>query len=804
MDSLRLDFRCAFRAILNRPGFSAIAVVTLALGIGVNTVAFSAVSALFLRPFRMADADRIGWIMLRSQGNPYGHATSAELESLERSATSLDGIAAEARIPVSFRTTGSAEGRWALLVTSNYWRTLAATPAMGRIFAESDVKGTDLPAVVSHRFWTEALGAPASLAGQRIVVNGRSFSVLGVLPDDFQGPGGLYAPDMWLPLARMDVLNLPAGTDSRPWLTMFARLREGASFAQAQTELQAAAATLSNGIDSTRRRTVTFHLMNQGHPDIQGLSKAAGLAMAIVGIVLLIACFNVAALLMARATERQKEISVRCAVGASRTRILRQLVTEALLLAILGGAASLVVASWSETLLSTFSLPAPIPQRLHIGVDRTVVWYTVAVLLVAGILPAVLPALQATRANLLRTMHMEPALGGRPSRTRNALVVTQIAGSTLFMVAALLFVRSFLNNASADTGFDTDRTAVLQLSPDDYGYSEGRSRMLFETLRERLAAVPGVRHVALADRVPFYVGAPLLEEYSADGTDCGSADCRRATVYAIGPGHFAALGIPILEGREITQRDPGDDGTIVISRHMAAQLWPNESAVGQTLRLGSDGTPVKVVGIAADIKHRNMQEGPNAYVYRSLRTGDYAGGLSIIVRTHDDPRSMLAAIREQVRALDPDLPPGSVATMIERMKLPLWPSRTAAGFFAICATLAMVLGSIGLFGVMYFAVSQRTREFGIRTALGASRRRVMTSVLAEGLRLTIPGVVLGGIGGYIAGRLLARGLFGVSPADPLSFGVTAAIQIAVSLLACALPACRATKVDPLVALRQQG
>lgn len=804
MDALRLDLRYAVRSRLSRPGFSAIAVLTLALGIGVNTVAFSAVNALLLRPFRIADADRIGWVMVPGPGNPRGYATSTELEALERGTTALQGIGAEARVPVSLRTPAGSEQGWALLVTSNYLRTLDVRPVLGRIFAEQDVQGSDLPAVVSHRFWSAKMGAPDSLGGHTIVVNGRSFSVVGVLPDDFQGPGGLYAPDMWLPLARRDVLNLPAEQGAQPSLTMFARLRPGATRAQAEAELTAVARSLpapAGTADDSRRRTAIFHPMKEGHPDLREISRAAWLALAVVGIVLLIACFNVASLLMARAMERQKEIGIRSAVGASRARILRQLVTEGLVLAVVSGAAALVVAAWSESLLATFSLPAPIPQRLHLGVDRFLVAFTTLLVLVAGVLPALMPALQSTRAAILRSLTSQSPLGGRPSRARNAFVVAQIAGSTLFIAAALLFVRSFVITAGTDPGFDTAHTAVLQLSPGTYGYDDERSQRLFADLRRSLSALPGVRSVGLADRVPFYVGGTDFVEYTVDGADCATTECPRAKTSALGPGHFAALGIPLEAGREFSDAGPGTGAGIVISRHLARQLWPGGEAVGRSLRLGASGDTVEVIGVAADIKHRSLTETPDAFIYRPLRNGDYAGNLSVVVRTTGDPRLVLPAMREQVRVLDPDLPSAAVATMTERMKLPLWPVRTAAGFFAICAALAVALGSIGLFGVMYFTVSQRTREFGVRAALGATRGRILTIVLGEGLRLAIPGVALGAAGGYVAGRLLARGLFGVSPADPITFAATAAIEVTVTLAACALPAWRATRADPVVALR---
>ena len=580
-------------------------------------------------------------------------------------------------------------------------------------------------------------------------------------------------------------------------------MKAEASRAQAEAELGNVARAFTASAAGGAERTATFYPMENGHPDLREIGAAAWMAFAVVGVVLLIACFNVAALLMARAAERQKEISLRCAVGASRGRILRQLLTEGLLLAALGGAASLIVAAWCGDLLATFSLPAPIPQRVHLGVDRMLVGFTLLMVLIAGVVPTLLPALQATRKDLLRSMRMESALGGRPSRTRNAFVVAQIAGSTVFMVAALLFVRSFMNSASADTGFDTTHTAVLQVSPGDHGYDAERSRIFFESLQDRLAALPGVRHAAMADRLPFYVGSAKSQEYTVDAADCSVTECPQASVYSLGPGFFAALGVPLETGRELSEQDGQAGEAVVISRHLAGQLWPGRDAIGRILRIGDKREAAEVVGIAGDVTHRTLAEKAGAYIYRTLRSDDYADGLSIVIRTHGEPRLLLTAIREQVRALDADVPARSLETMRERMKMPLWPARTAAGFFTICATLAVALGSIGLFGVMYFTVAQRTSEFGLRTALGATRRRVITLVVREGLRLTVPGVLLGGVAGYIVGRLLARALFGISPADPVTFTTTAILQVLVALLACALPAWQATKAHPIETLREE-
>lgn len=418
-----------------------------------------------------------------------------ELETIQRDARAFEGLYGEGRLSVSLRGTRGTEQAWALLISDGYLPALDVAPIVGRFFTAAGLRGAEVPAVVSQRFWTEQMGQPASVSGQRIIVNGRSFTVVGVMEDSFQGPGGLFAPDMWLPLARMDVLNLPSSFRSDVWLTMFVRLKAGATGPQAEAEL---------------------------------------------------------------------------------TTIARQLETEALVLA---------------------------------------------------------------------------ALGGRPSRTRNVFVVAQIGGSTIFIVGALLFVRSFLKSSAADPGFDTARTAILQVVPSLYGYDAARSRELFEQLQTRVESLPGVTHVGFANRVPFYVGVAHTAEYSTDGIDCAASECRRAALYSVGRGHFSALGIPLTAGRDFSPAESSTGSAAIISQYMASQLWPDGRAVGQLLRLGEKGESVQVVGVAADVKHRNMSETPDAYVYRPLRGRRHC-------RERDHPRRSQGDCRDRGlrEGSDPELP----------------------------------------------------------------------------------------------------------------------------------------------------
>jgi predicted permease len=471
------------------------------------------------------------------------------------------------------------------------------------------------------------------------------------------------------------------------------------------------------------------------------------------------------------------------------------------MLAIVSGAAAVLVAGWSANLLSAFSLPSPIPQRLHIVVDRRLIWFTVMLVAFAGIVPALLPALQATRVNLVASMRMESALGPRRSRLRNAFMVAQIAGSTLFLTTALLFVRSFWTQASTNPGFETAHLLVLELKPSDFNYDAARSRVLFDNLVERVRALPGVEHVALGDRVPFYVGFPKPTKVSADGTDCATTECRDVFVYGVGPGYMAALGVHVVSGQEFTQQEITSGDGVIVSQKLAARLWPGRAAVGEWIREGRSGRQLRVIGVAADVKHHMLAETPREYLYRPLLPSEYADTVTLIARTSSEPGMFLSVVQDQVRALDPSLPPGSAKTMAQRMELPLWPARTAAGFLGICGTLALVLATVGLFGMTYLTVSQRTREFGIRAALGATPRRVKGLVLREGVWLTLPGVGLGLAGAALTSRLVSSGLVGVNPADPSTYAASAAIQAAVALLACLIPAHRATQADPMVALR---
>lgn len=803
MTTLAGDLRYAIRNIRRRPGFSALAVLTLAIGIGVNSVAFTAVNALLFHPFVFEGVDRLGWIMLATPGSPHGDLSYKEFTETKRQARGFDEIAGEGRMPLALTQDGRAEQIWTLMVSDGYFRALGARPVVGRLLDATDASGTDLAAVVSYPFWRTRLDQ-GSIVNRTITIANRSVSIVGVMPEGFQGPGGLFAPDVWLSLEKAAVFGVPQRmlTGDERWLTVIGQLRDGVTWPRAAADLAAISPRLPPMGDPTlaANRKLGYFAMREGHPEVRGLAPFVWVAMGVVGLVLLIACFNVAALLFARAAERRREIGIRTALGASRGRIVRQLVTEGLVVAAMSGAAALVLAAWSGRLLAAFSLPAPIPQRLNMHLDVRLVLFTLGMVVVAGVLPGLLPALQSTKRSLVTSIRLGSSGDGRRTKTGALFVRAQIAGSTVFLAVALLFVRSFLNANAVDLGFRADGLVVAQLQPSLYGFEGARAASFATELASRVAAMPGAT-VALADRVPYTVGYPRAEMLSTRAVDCSASPCKPVVFYAVGARHFEALGLPIRGGRDFTSAELAAGNAIVVNETLAARLWPGQSALGQDVTLGADRRHVTVVGVAADTSLGYSGQPASPLFYRPLRQDDYATGFSLLVRTSGPDASAIGAVRDAAHALAPAMPIASLGTMKERLELPMWPRRTAAGFFLICGSLALLLATVGLFGVTYFTVRQRTREFGVRIALGARNATIIAQVLHEGVRLAVPAAATGLLLAYAAGRLLSRALLGVGSGDPVSFAATAAIEIAVALFASALPALRAAQSDPIVALR---
>jgi len=809
MDWLRHDLRHALRLFARRPAFAALAVGTLALGLGVNTVAFSAVNALVFKPFRFPGAAETGWLFVATARDPLNDSSVPVFEAIAARATALDRVAAEGRVPLAYDSGGATEEIWALMVSRSYFSIVQTTPLAGRVIGGTDAAGDDIPVLVSERFWRRRLGGDREIGRLTLTLNQRPAHVIGVLRDGYQGPGGVFEPDVWVPLEARRTLALPARYEeaSAGWLTLIARPKAGVTAEAIRAEVAAIAQDAGlRPRDANDAVRVAYERFADGHPETRQMAGAAMLGLGAVGLVLLIACFNVAGLVLARSVERRRDLGIRAALGAGRWRLSRQIFTEGLVLAAAGGAAALFVASWSASLLGVFSLPAPIPQRLHFATDWRMLAYTAGIALVAAIVPALAPIRQVARADLARWLGTAGAAqsgGFGQRRARRAFVILQVAGSNFFLAAALMAGANFLKDWQVDPGFDADHLAVMEVDPSQYAYAPERARDLADALTSRLRNAPGVRAVSITDRVSFFVGAPNTRTISLDGQDCQVVDCPRAGVYVAGPSYFDAMGIDVVAGRPLDERDSAASGAVVISKTAADTFWPGQNAIGRSFRLQPEGDTVHVIGVAADVIHRMMTEPRQPYVYRPPAIDAYGGTFTIVARTSSDPAALLVPMQQTLHALDPRLPTKSVQTMANRMALPLWMPRTTAGFFGACGIAAALLSMIGLFGVTYFTVNQRRREFGVRFALGATRGDVRRLVMREALQIALPGMVVGLAIAVVVGVWLQSSVTRISTTDVAPFALAVLGQALVTLLASWSPASRAGRSNPLEVLRAE-
>ena len=802
IETLTRDIRYAWRSLVKRPLFAVITVTTIGVGLASTTLAFAVVNALFIKGAMGTDLPGFGAIS--TGAGPEGELASfREYEAFARDVPSLE-VAAAARVPVGYRGAAGAETLWSLAVSRNYFGLIEARAARGRLF---DTAPDDVPsAVVSERFWRERLQG-ASLAGLTITLNALDVAVVGVMPDDHRDPGGFFDTSVWIRLDDWDALRLPRKArdpSSRP-LGLPARLRGAATPALAQQEVDAVALELGRAWPETNAgRGARFRQFGEGNAEMQMLSAVAATAMIMVGLVLLIAIFNLAGLLLARAVDRQREMSLRTALGASRLQIVRQLVVESLVIASLGAVVALVVSVWSEPLLGVFAIPAPIPQRLNLAPDGAVVAFVAAGLLVSGLLAGLIPTRRAMRLGLTGVTSASALLGGHDrSRLRIAVVALQVAGATTLLTAAVVFVRGAIAATAVDIGFERERAVLLGLDPSSHGYDAEGAAQIIAGVQEAIRSLPGVREVSVADRIPFYVGFPARVEVSIDGRSCAVEDCPTAGSYRVGPNYFRALGIPIARGRELDSRSTDADA-VVVSEAMARQLSATGDLLGRWIALGPEGRRRQVVGVAADVLHRTLRDRPEPYLYLPMEALTFEAPVTVVVATDDAPNPLLAAVRDRVNLLDRDLPVRSIQTMRQRLD-----DRARRGdglialFFMTCGVLALFLSAVGLAGTVSYSVGQRTREFGVRAAIGAEPARLRRLVIRDGLTLALPGIVVGLCGAAALLQVLGTQIRGVDLGGPVPYVLTALIQLAIVLGASALPGRRAARSNPLAILRAE-
>jgi predicted permease len=806
MPLLLQDLRHAVRQLRRKPLFTLTAVLTLAIGMGVNAVAFTVVNGVLFRGSARSAMPGVGRISTTPGGDEGGYASLEEYRRLTAGTRGALEVAAEGRLAVSWRHDGTTETAYALFVSPEYFAMVNARPIAGRIDVAPASRGA-AAVVIGERFWRRKLSA-ASPAGLTLRLNNTDVAVAGVLPDSFTGPAGLYSPDVWLPLDALDAFHTSPALSKRDtrWLFVMGRLASGVTLAEAQGRVDAVAAAMAREWPEThRQRGARFHLFGDGNGERRGLTIASGIAMGIIGVVLLLACFNVANLLLARAVERERDMGIRSALGASAGRLVRLVIAEGFLIAVLAGAAALVLAYWTQSLVGSFAIPIEEPQHVELGPDATVIGFIALLVVVAGVLPGLWPALAAARVDVLRVLGSQGAnaAGGRPSRMRRWLVGAQIAGSTVFLAIAALLAQSYGRLSVTDYGFDHDRLVVAQFEPASVGYDAGRSRRYADALLARARALPGVTDAALADNVPFFIGYDRMTAVSSTGVRCedgAAAGCARYATLTVGPGYFRTIGVALTAGREFA--DDTSAAEVIVNEPLARLHWPDGRGPGQTLRIGEGdrAQTVTVVGITAHTHTRGLdREQPTLYV--PLGRAAFEGGLSLVARTAGSPDLLVRPVRDAAQALGPDVALTELKTMRERMAVQLWPFRTVSWLFSICGALALILAASGLASVVIHAVARRMREFGVRVSIGATPRDLAVEVLRGSAGLLLPGLAAGTLIAAVTARLIRVALIGVNPLNPVTYLAVAVLECAIVVAASIGPALRAARVDPLVALK---
>jgi len=818
MSRLVRDLRYAVRALLRTPVFTLAAVLTLALGIGVNTVMFSVADSLLWQPLPVAHpADLVNLFRYNPAVGSWGDLPYADYLDMRASHGAFADIAAYYPEPFGLSEGGRSERTWGELVSGNYFTMLGVPAARGRTFDAAEAAGGAPVVVISDGLWRRRFGADPAAVGRTLRINGQFFTIIGVVSPRFHGvyyPG--FTPDLWMPAEQLDAVEMgpPGRLTARNGrqFRMMARLAPGASAAQAQAQARTVLARIAAEEPARRGLDVRVVREREARPEpaiAAGFTLAARLLLGGVALVLLIACANVANLLLARATARRREIAVRLALGASRGRLVGQLLVESGVLAVLGGAAGIGLALWGTSLVGDLlRIPSDIPFVFTFAVDGRVLAYTAALTILAALAFGMVPALQAVRPALVGALKNDSTVlrGVSGHRLRGALVVAQIAVSVVVLVTAGLALRTLANLRHVDPGFDASHGLLVTVAPDLQRYDHARGETLYRELQGRVAALPGVRAASLMQYVPMDFssngGRVYVPGHEASSQEASAESAGWALVM---PGAFDALGVRLVAGRDFTTHDDSlAPDVAIVSETFAQRYWPGQDAVGHQLRLReADGPLLTVVGVAQDMKYNNLMESPTAFVYLPL-TQSYEGYATLVVRTATDaPRALAPAVTGIVTSLDPDLA-YDVRTFADLMtgralilpRLGAW----LAGAFGL---LALLLVSVGLYGVVAYGVGQRTREIGIRVALGADRRTVVRMVVGGGLAQAGLGLAIGTVLAFGATRALGSLLFGVRAADPLTFGTVAALLIAVALAAGWLPARRAARVDPVEALRSE-
>jgi putative ABC transport system permease protein len=806
MENLRGDIRYAFRNLLRRPGFTLIAVVTLALGIGANTAIFSAINALLLKPLPFPELDRVVaiWDKLPSRGVLHNEVTAANYLDWQSQNQSFEQLALYRWWNANLTGIDPPERIQGFLVTANYLDALGMKPIMGRNFSpEENQPGKDAVALITHSLWQRRFGGDPNIVNKTITINSIVRTVIGVMPEHFNFPKGA---EVYAPLPMTPELIRSRGSHS---FYVFGRLKPGVSIESAQADIDNITARLEQQYPETNTGwgATVFPIV----ADTTRLyDTALWVMMGAVGFVLLIACANVANLMLARATGRQKEIALRSALGASRWRIIRQLLTESVIVALIGGALGMLIGFWGIDALRAAN-PGDAakfaPGWYQLGINFPVLAFTLGLSLFSGIFFGLAPAWQVSKPNLNDSLKE----GGRQTsgsshRLRSSLVVFEIAVSLVLLVGAGLLARSFLSLLRTDPGFNPDNVLTMNLVLPGAKYRDEPARSAFYSdLVQRVKAHPGIESAAVVNYLPLG-GSNSSDSYLVEGVPEPAPGQENEGRYRVStPDYFRTMGIPLVRGRGFTDQDKaGSQPVVVVNETLARKHWPGEDAIGKRIRFYGPLEKAKwmeIVGVVADVRHElNLPVTPEYYLPHAQ---DPWGGMVLVARTSVDPGSLSSALRQQVWAIDKDQPVFDVRTMQEVRSMSVALYSFSSVMLAIFAGVALLLASIGIYGVMAFAVTQRTQEIGIRMALGARALDVLKLVVRNGMKLALLGILIGLAGSWALTRFLEQMLVGVQATDLLTFSVVSIFLLVAAFVACYLPARRATKVDPLVALRYE-
>ncbi|MEP6571967.1 MAG: ABC transporter permease [Gemmatimonadota bacterium] len=808
MDSLWQDLRYAARQLLKSPGFTFVSVVTLALGIGANSAIFSVVNGVLLRPLPFPDPDRLVEVghLHNERGAVFGAFSPQDFDDLQRDNRVFEHLATYwfTAGQSGSNLTGSGEPVrvGTALVSGDFFAALGMAAARGRALRPADdvVGGDNHVAVLSDRLWRQRFGGDASIVGRTVTLDGKLFTVTGVMPPAFEYPS--RDVDLWLPVSIFTDDDVPHRREVR-WLNAVGRLRPGVSLEAGQAAASAIISRLAQEYPESNKGWVGAVLEPMHDALVGGVRPALLVLLGSVAMVLLIACANVANLVLARATSRGREVAIRAALGARRGRLIRQMLTESLLLSLTGGAVGLLIGIWGLDSLLAIS-GGRIPQSNMIHLDPTVISFTFLLSVITGLLFAIVPAFRSTRDTVLPALSDGGRTGtaGRQRQTfRSALVVSQLALAVVLLAGAGLMVRSFWRLTHVNPGFEPDQVLTLRISIPETKYPyPGKDAAYRNELIDKVAALPGVVAVGGSKTAPLRGGGEPYE-FSAVGKDGAPRILHaRSGAYIVTPGYFRALGIPIVRGRDFSRQDNPDAFYLLVNEAAAREFWPNENAIGQTLLQGE--RRAEVIGVVGDVRNDGLATDAASAIYVPI-TRFSRSTLNMFVRTAGNPLLMAGVVRDAIWAVDRDQPISDLGPLREAVSGSISQPRFTTTLLALFGSLAAVLAALGIYGVMSYTVSQRAHEIGIRMALGARAADVLMMVVGRALTLTGIGIGIGLLGAAALTRLLASLLFGTSATDPLTFAAITLILAGVALVASYVPARRAARVDPVVVLRNE-